>query len=46
MKKFLEKKTGVPARFLFVGASHCQYEPFAIFSASFSIKLNEVGTPI
>jgi len=38
------KKSGVPARFLSVDAS--QYEPFAIFFASFSIEANKVGTSI
>ena len=38
------KKSGVPARFLLVGAS--QYEQVAIFFASFSIELNEVRTSI
>ena len=42
IKKKAVKKLGVPARFLLVGAS--QYEPFAIFFASFSIELN--GTSI
>jgi len=40
---FVLKKTGMPARFLLVGAS--QYEP-CLFFASFSIELNEVGTSI
>ena len=40
----LKLKSRVPALFLLVGAS--QYEPMALFFASFSIELHEVGTSI
>ena len=40
--KNIYQKSGVPARFSGLGAS----QPFAIFFASFSTELNEVGTSI